>query len=91
VSRGVVGDQLPVDRRSLFGGFRPPPRTILKDEFEDLCSRLPEATALLVKSYYNIDSNALSSDVSEPDPRTLADCRVTNKFQKRPNTEPKET
>jgi hypothetical protein len=49
-------------------GFRPPPRTILKDEFEDLCSRLPEATALLVKSYYNLDSNALSSDGSEPEP-----------------------
>ena len=49
-------------------GFRPPPRTILKGEFEELCSRLPKDTALLVKLYYNLDTNALSSDGSEPAP-----------------------
>jgi len=44
-------------------GFRPPPRTIPKFEFEEICSHsLNDETKLLVRSFYNLDTNALTDD-----------------------------
>jgi WD40 repeat protein len=42
-------------------GFRPPPRTIPKSEFEEICSHLLDDEQL-VRSFYNLDTNALTDD-----------------------------